>query len=65
MAETVKIFAPLARPSEKFLAGSLSLNDVVDYAVPGIRILSTYKGGKYAYMSGTSMATPHMTGCYY
>jgi hypothetical protein len=37
-------------------------NDVVDYAVPGIRILSTYKGGKYAYMGGTSMATPHMTG---
>ena len=37
-------------------------NDVVDYAVPGVRILSTYKGGKYAYMSGTSMATPHMTG---
>ena len=37
-------------------------NDVVDYAVPGVHILSTYKGGKYAYMSGTSMATPHMTG---
>ena len=37
-------------------------NDIVDYAVPGVRILSTYKGGKYAYMSGTSMATPHMTG---
>ena len=37
-------------------------NDVVDYAMPGVRILSTYKGGKYAYMSGTSMATPHMTG---
>ena len=37
-------------------------NDVVDYAVPGVRILSTYMGGKYAYMSGTSMATPHMAG---
>lgn len=37
-------------------------NDVVDYAVPGVRILSTYIGGKYAYMSGTSMATPHMAG---
>jgi subtilisin family serine protease len=30
--------------------------------MPGVRILSTYKGGKYAYMSGTSMSTPHMTG---
>ena len=37
-------------------------NDVVDFAAPGIRILSTYKGGQYAKMSGTSMATPHVTG---
>jgi len=34
----------------------------VDIAAPGVNILSTYPGGKYAYMSGTSMATPHVTG---
>ena len=34
----------------------------VDVAAPGVNILSTYPGGKYAYMSGTSMATPHVTG---
>lgn len=34
----------------------------VDYCAPGVNIYSTYKGGAYTTMSGTSMAAPHVCG---
>jgi subtilisin family serine protease len=35
---------------------------VVDLGAPGVNIYSTWKGGAYNTISGTSMATPHVSG---
>ncbi|WNS73484.1 S8 family peptidase [Bacillus sp. DTU_2020_1000418_1_SI_GHA_SEK_038] len=48
----------LKRRSSEF---SNSHNEI-DLVAPGEEILSTYLNGKYATLSGTSMATPHVSG---
>lgn len=47
---------------DKFASFSNYGNPPIDYCAPGASIYSTYKGGTYATLSGTSMASPHACG---
>lgn len=39
-----------------------STGSTVEVSAPGVNILSTFPNNRYAYMSGTSMATPYVAG---
>ncbi len=58
-AESCPYWSP--EPDDAFTSFS-NFGQDVDLIAPGKCILSTYLKGRYAWMSGTSMATPHVTG---
>jgi subtilisin len=56
------VMAVSATDSQDKLAYFSSFGPEIDLGAPGVNISSTFKGGAYAEMSGTSMACPHVTG---
>lgn len=60
--EGVNIFTVSAIDMRESFAVFSNFGKGIDYAEPGVEIPSTYRAGAYAYISGTSVAAPHLAG---
>ena len=56
------VISVAAIDSELNHASFSNIFETTDISAPGVEIYSTYLNGEYATFSGTSMATPHVTG---
>jgi thermitase len=56
-----EVFAVAAVDARKHKATFSNYGDYIDVTAPGVSIASTYPNNQYAALSGTSMASPHVT----
>lgn len=56
-----EVFAVAASDSQNMKAPFSNYGDYIDVTAPGVSIASTYPNNQYAALSGTSMASPHVT----
>jgi subtilisin family serine protease len=60
--ELPNVISVAAIDNKGSIAAFSNFGGTIDIASPGVNILSTLPGNSYGYMSGTSMATPEVTG---